>query len=184
MNVVNNSSTVEQEICIKCGFCCDGTFFSTATVEKGEKEFLPTLLQKRYIRTEKGERFKQPCPYFNKKCTIYDQKKAQICSSFRCQLLKSFSKGKINQKNAEDIVKNALVLRNEIFLIYKTINKSNLKPSFRELLFELRKKNDANIADNIKDLHLELLLLKCYIFEILLIKHFKPPKEFESFIMK
>lgn len=184
MNIVNNSSEVEQEICIKCGFCCDGTLFDTAALKKGEKEFLPALLQNRYIGPENRERFKLPCPYFDKKCTIYDQKKVYVCSAFRCQLLKSLSKGKINQRNAEDIVKNAHELRNEIFMIYKTISKSNLKPCFRELLYELRKKNDANIADNIKDLQIELLLFKCYIFELLLIKHFQSSKEFESFIME
>jgi hypothetical protein len=66
MNLANTNLTVELEICMKCGLCCDGTLFSFGLLKKGEKEFLPTLLQKRIIVTEKVERFKQPCPYFNK----------------------------------------------------------------------------------------------------------------------
>ena len=184
MNVLNTNLTVEQEICIKCGLCCDGTLFNLATVEKGEKEFLPTLLQKRYIVTEKGERFNLPCPYFDKKCTIYNEKKANVCSGFRCQLLKNLSKGKINKTNAEKVVNNAIELRNEIFRIYKPLNKSNLTLSFKELHYAIRKRNETNIVEDVKDKQLELLMFKSNILEILLIKYFKSTKEYESLMME
>jgi len=179
-SIINSSPISEQSICIKCGLCCDGTLFDNAVLNPGEKGNLPEKMEHNYVKSGEKEYFKLPCLYFNEKCTIYDQKKAHVCSAFRCQLLKNLSKGKINKKNAEDIVINAFELRNEIFQNYKTINKTNVTPSFRALLFEVRKKNEANI----KDKEFNLLLFKCNIFEILLIKYFKSSKEFESLLME
>ncbi len=173
----------EQEICVTCGLCCDGTLFEWATVEEGEKAELPKKLQQKCFSAEEREGFKQPCPYFENKCTIYFQKKAHICSVFRCQLLKDLFEETINHSDAKNVVKNAIELRNEIFQIYKVNYKPGTKLSFTELLCELRKKNTTNIESNRKDLDLELLMFKFNILEILLVKHFKSSEEFNNFIM-
>jgi hypothetical protein len=184
MNKADTNLTSEQEICIKCGICCDGTLFNYAVLKKGEKEFLPKLLKKKYILTETGEAFKLPCPYFDKKCTIYDKEKPHVCSSFRCQLLKNLSKGKIDKVDAEQVVKNAMKLRSEIFQLYEEINKTKELISFREILIEIRRKNEANILDAVKDKQFELLLFKSNILEILLIKYFKPSEQYQKLVMK
>lgn len=184
MNVVKTNLTPEQEICIKCGICCDGTLFNNAVLKKGEKEFLPPLIKKRYFKTETGEAFKLPCPYFDKKCTIYDQEKPHVCSSFRCQLLKNLAKEKINKVDAVQVVKNAMDLRSEIFILYEAINKTKEPISFREILFDIRKRTETNKLANIKDQQLELLLFKSNILEILLIKYFKPADEYQKMVMK
>ena len=69
------NSMKEQEICRSCGMCCDGTLFSRARLEAGEKGNLPIKIEERYHRNNESEFFKLPCPYFSKECTIYSQKK-------------------------------------------------------------------------------------------------------------
>lgn len=184
MNVVNTNITPEQEICIKCGMCCDGTLFNHAVLQKGEKKSLPPLIAKRYMLTDTGEVFKLPCPYFDKKCTIYDQEKPDVCSSFRCELLKNLSKEKTTKANATQIVENAMDLRSEIFTMYEKAYKIMEPISFRDILFDLRKRTEKNELENIKDPQLDLLMFKSNILEILLVKYFKPSEEYQKLVMK
>ncbi|WP_313114053.1 YkgJ family cysteine cluster protein [Aequorivita sediminis] len=184
MNLENSNITPEQEICIKCGLCCDGTLFNHAVLRKDEKESLPPLIAKRYMQTETGEAFKLPCPYFDKKCTIYDQEKPDVCSSFRCQLLKNLSKEKTTKVDAAQIVENAMELRSEIFALYEKVNTTKEPMSFRDILFDLRVRTEKNELENIKDPQLDLLMFKSHILEILLIKYFKPSDEYQKLVMK
>jgi len=173
----------EQKVCIKCGLCCDGTLFDHALLDKGEKPNLPKLMQQQYFKTDKKEAFRLPCPYFDKKCTIYRQQKAHVCSSFRCELLKEFSKSNISLKDAQNVVENAITLRSEIFELYTKYKKSSIKISFRELLKEISQEKEKNDKQNITNQALDLIYFKTNILEILLIKHFKPKKEFDNLLM-
>jgi hypothetical protein len=169
----------EQAICVQCGLCCDGTLFGHAVLQKGERGSLPEKIEQQYWKEEETEFFTLPCQYFNGKCTIYDQKKAVVCSAFRCQLLKNFSKGQISKDNADRIVSDALKFRDEILELYKCIFEDDTKLSFRELLTEISK-NTAPPTEKTKEL--ALLKAKCNIYETLLIKNFKSIKTFESMI--
>lgn len=77
----------EQEICIKCGFCCDGTMFDHAVVFPNEviREDLSGLL----FSEDGSQFFKMPCPHSNTSCSIYHEEKPKICSTFSCQVLKT-----------------------------------------------------------------------------------------------
>ena len=178
------SSESEQTICITCGFCCDGTLFNHATLQPGEKGTLPQKMEEAYFMDGEKEFFRLPCPYFDGKCTIYDQKKAHICSAFRCELLKDYSGEKISQEAALRLIENAVRQRAEIReLAYKIIG-TPPDISIRHLLLELRKVIHAKEENGEpKNRELEILLAKCTIFEALLIRHFKPAKDFDSMKM-
>ncbi|QHV96967.1 hypothetical protein [Spirosoma endbachense] len=172
----------EQEICVKCGFCCDGTLFSYAVLQAGEQGNLPEKIEQNYSKEDGREFFKLPCSYFCGKCTIYDQKRASICSAFRCQLLKDFSIDKITQANAMRIIDNAVKFRDEIYLLYREIFGNDYRLSFRNLLVDLAKYGNDAFEDDPLNQSIELLRIKCNIYETLLIKNFKSIKNFERLI--
>ena len=177
--ILTESPIKEQEICVQCGLCCDGTLFGHAVLQKGERGNLPEKIEQQYGNEGEAEFFTLPCAYFEGKCTIYNQKKAVVCSAFRCQLLKTFAQGEVSQQDAVKIVTDALKFKVEIYELYKQVFGVDFKLSFRELLNELGKMT-APSTKKIKEL--ALLKAKCNIYETLLIKNFKSIKTFEAMI--
>ncbi|QIP13924.1 hypothetical protein G8759_15545 [Spirosoma aureum] len=181
-DLIVESPLNEQELCVKCGFCCDGTLFSFAVLQAGEQGDLPEKIEQSYSKEDDREFFKLPCSYFCGKCTIYDKKRASICSAFRCQLLKDFSKDKITQTNAIKIIENAAKFREEIYSLYRQIFGKDYTMSFRDLLVDLGKFGREDSENNSLNKSIELLRVKCNIFETLLIKNFKSIKNFERLL--
>lgn len=181
---INKASLAEQEICVSCGFCCDGTIFLKASVEPGEKGSLPKKMEDTYFVSNDKEYFKLPCGYFNKKCTIYDQQKAFVCSAYRCQLLRELADKKINMKEARLIVKKAMEMRFEIYEEYKIYTGNNAPPHFQKLFSELLDKQTSAKKDKTMNMELEVLTARCYIFNALIIRHFSSKKDFNSMMSK
>jgi hypothetical protein len=181
-NLIVESPLNEQEICVKCGFCCDGTLFSYAVLQAGEQGNLPEKIEQNYSKEGDREFFKLPCSYFCGKCTIYGQKRASICSAFRCQLLKDFSNDKITQANAIKMIDNAVKLKKEIYLLYRQIFGEDYTLSFRELLIDLGRYGSDDLETNKLGKAIELLRIKCNIYETLLIKNFKSIKNFKQLL--
>lgn len=174
----------EQEICVKCGFCCDGTIFGHAHLKPGEKASIPEKLRIN-IYIENGEEyFPQPCPYFEGKCTIYNQCRAEICGTYRCQLLKDLATGLINNSEALRIVTGAVEMKNSIINEYKRIDGKGEAISFRQLLVKLGKLRKASERNGLVNPEIDLLIARCNIFEALLIKNFHSADDFEKLVMK
>lgn len=172
----------EQEICVNCGLCCDGTLFSYAILEAGEQGSLPEKIEQTYGKEGEKEFFTLPCSYFCGKCTIYGQKRASICSAFRCQLLVNFSKSQITQPEAIKVVNKALMLKAEIYQLYRQTFGHDYTLSFREMLEDLGKFKSSIHENGSVDTPVEFLKAKCTIYETLLIKNFKSIKNFERMI--
>jgi hypothetical protein len=176
----------EQNICVMCGFCCDGTLFLHACLEPGERGtgFLPFWIQENSFTESDKDYFRLPCHYFSEKCTIYDRKRAYVCGSFRCQLLKDFAEGKIFVSDAAEIVREAMQIRKELLDQYKNISGNSRDTNFRQLLVELGKTQKAATDKESTGMEYEMLLARSNIFEALLIKHFRSVEDFEKMIMK
>ena len=125
-----------------------------------------------------------PCNYFSGKCTIYDKKRADVCSSYRCQLLKDFAAGKIPMQDALESVREVMGLREEIMKEYRRISGNGTRISFRQLLAELGKIQKSATKEAPVSIDYDLLLAKCNIFEALQIKHFRSTEDFEKMLMK
>ena len=103
-----------QNICIHCGFCCDGTLFNHANIKESESiapgydfEIIP----------EEKRGFKQPCPYYNNNlCTIYDHRPYSVCESFRCKLLRSVISENVSYTDAVKIINELIGLKTKIEL--------------------------------------------------------------------
>lgn len=172
----------EQKLCVSCGLCCDGTLFDKAVLQKGEKGSLPEKIEEKYFVEGEQEYFRLPCHYFNGKCSIYHLKKAHVCSSFKCQLLRDCIKGKVEYQAADSIVVHAKTLRAEIYDLASQLFDDEKKLPFRDLhtkLMEIKAKEPLKMTDKL----LELLMIKCQIFEVLLTRHFRADEEFQEMII-
>jgi hypothetical protein len=172
----------EQEICLVCGFCCDGTLFNNAKLQPGERGTLPELLEANHLEIGEKEYFRLPCPYFNGKCTIYNQKKAGICSLYRCELLLDLEKKAISKEEALNIIHNVKILKKEITSRALQIPGLNETMPFRELLrklFDLKDKEKEKVPGTTDQL-VTILVIKCNILDALLIKHFKSKNDFDK----
>jgi len=170
----------EQNICLTCGFCCDGTLFLHASLNPGEKGSLPEKIEQLSFTEAEKDYFYLPCLYFAGKCSIYDKKRADICSAYRCQLLKNLAVKKITIKAALEIIREALSLRNEIFKEYLNLSGKKEVLCFKKLPEELIKTIDSEKSDLQKKVKHELLLARCNILEALLIRHFRPAGDYKD----
>ena len=92
----------EQELCISCGFCCDGTLFNRARSDESEV----VLAEMLKFKDEDGNHWiKLPCPYFEKHCKVYKQNRPHVCSSFKCSLLEKLINKGIAFEEALELVK-------------------------------------------------------------------------------
>ncbi len=134
----------EQSVCVRCGFCCDGTLFHHAHLDEGERGHLPPEIEKNAFNTNGNEYFRLPCNYFSDKCTIYDQQRANVCGSYRCQLLFDMAAGTITVAGAHETVRRAAEIRDSLLEEYKQITGKREEIYFRKLLRELGKLQESN----------------------------------------
>lgn len=189
---------------MECGFCCDGTLFLHAHLNPGERGHLPEKIERASYSKDGRDYFRLPCGYFDRKCTIYDQKKANVCSDYRCQLLKDFSAGKISHEDALQVVREAGRMRAELFEEWKKMTGEKDGINFMSILREMEKIRKATTggeaalpqADmivpeaelvvpetNMFVPQTDLFVARCNIFEALLIKHFWSAGEFDKLMM-
>lgn len=173
----------EQSICVMCGFCCDGTLFLHAHLNDGERGSLPEKIERSCFTEDGKDYFMLPCSYFSGNCTIYEKAKADVCSSYRCQLLKDFAEGKITLTDAMETVQVANKLRKGLLEESRRVTGQE-RIVFRQLLSWLGKAQKLAGSDMKMSNDQEMLVVRCNIFEALLIKHFRSAAEFEKLVMK
>jgi uncharacterized protein len=81
--------------CQTCNLCCDGTLFSEAWIEVGEREALAAKFD--LIRSDGKLAFAQPCPQSTPNgCACY-RERPQVCRAYRCTALNAFEAGSIDR---------------------------------------------------------------------------------------
>lgn len=170
----------EQQVCVTCGMCCDGTLFLHASLNPGEKGNLPEKIEKNSFIEGDKDYFRLPCLYYSGKCSIYRKKKAFICSSYRCQLLKDLSVSKITVSSALKIVSEALVMREEIFTEYINLSGKKDVLCFKQLPRDIISRIDSGRLNDFNRKKYEVLLNKCNILEALLIRHIRSSNDFKD----
>jgi hypothetical protein len=92
-------SSVANELCTACGFCCDGRLFSLAPLTAEEATWarrrrLPLVAHADKVSLE------QPCGALEgTRCTVYDERPAS-CRNFVCELLDRATHGEISLEDA------------------------------------------------------------------------------------
>jgi hypothetical protein len=170
----------EQAICLKCGFCCDGTLFLRATVKPGDVRPFPEKMDCTVFYDDGYNYFRLPCDYFSSRCTIYDNRRPLVCGDFRCQLLKDYADGRISMEEADSISSDATVMRDNLLRQYKKISGRDKETCFQGLLVEFARMQSIAKEDDPVNSDYDILLAGCNIFEALITKHFRSKLDFDK----
>ncbi|MHC1731098.1 MAG: hypothetical protein AB9888_03535 [Bacteroidales bacterium] len=174
----------EQEICVTCGLCCDATLYMHANLQPGERGNLPLKIEAVSVTEGGKDFFRLPCGYFSGSCTIYDCQRAEVCSTYRCKLLKMYDGGVISREDAFRTVREAVAMRDSILDEYRRLTGRDAGAGFRRIPVELGLMLKEGLADEALAGAYEMLLVRCNILEALLIRFFMSDEEFEKFIMR
>lgn len=105
-----------QRLCVACGLCCNGVWFSHALISEDEVE--PTLSLGLTVRppAADGQRsFALPCHHHkNGCCSIYGSWRPNVCGSYRCALLIKVEQGAVSFDEALKTVETAKALADAI----------------------------------------------------------------------
>jgi Fe-S-cluster containining protein len=144
-----------SNICLSCGFCCDGTVIGFVKLDREE---LPAIRKLMDIEEEHGNGFfLQPCNNFCDGCNIYSKRPKQ-CASFKCGLLKSVEQKELEFNSAIEIIDE--VKQKKISIEKKLATKQfELKSqSFYFKMVELKKLLQKNKSvSSLTQNHLELI---------------------------
>lgn len=88
-------------ICLPCGFCCDGTLVGHVQLGREELPVLKELMEIEDVN-DKGF-FLQPCNNYCEGCNIYSKRPKQ-CASFNCGLLKSVEQEELDFDSAVETI--------------------------------------------------------------------------------
>ena len=84
-----------SKLCLACGLCCTGAFFTKAVVEPSYLEIAAELGVTVDTLAPDSNGFWLPCGlYRNGQCSIY-QHRPPVCQSYRCVLLRKYERGEI-----------------------------------------------------------------------------------------
>jgi hypothetical protein len=175
-SIPENNDNLENNICIKCGMCCDGTLFTFANIEKDEK--LHPLFEAEIITINQSEKtgFSQPCAYLNDcVCSIYNSEKIKrplVCGKFKCKLLVKYQASQINYNDAIALIEKTKDLaakqNNLLSNTWPELSKLSTAKKIKELKNMLEKSEDKTQFRK----QFGQLLLSTFTFETYLKKHF------------
>lgn len=160
-----NTANQEQELCIACGLCCDGSLF----------EFTPTRLEEQdgfepaevglFKLNDGGFAISQPCCHLhNKCCEIYQAVRPAICGKYKCKLLKNFLRDEITFSAALELIETTLTQRDdireklELDVEKRGLNLSDLFKAWTELQTQ-----ESQQTARISELSLEYLALQLHL---------------------
>jgi Fe-S-cluster containining protein len=135
-----------SKICTSCGFCCDGTLFGFAKANN-EKD-TESIKRLGLTKVEKNGKslIQLPCRHFEKKCTVYDQSRPEICGKFFCEPIKKLKKGNYTEKELQELIESTKRLRKQFL---EEIN--NNHPEFNNMsMTSVIKSLNASKKDNPK----------------------------------
>jgi uncharacterized protein len=115
-----------DELCPKCGLCCDGTLFADVELRAGDDA---KRLAKLGLSLKKKGRvkiaFSQPCACFDGKlCKIYLDRPKR-CRLFECGLLKKVNVGEMTARAALKKISKAKELRGKVSELLQSFDKDN-----------------------------------------------------------
>jgi Fe-S-cluster containining protein len=142
-------------ICLPCGFCCDGTLIGHVQLDREEIPVLSELME--IEDSNDNAFFLQPCKNSCDGCTIYSKRPKQ-CASFKCGLLKSVEQKELNFDSAIEIInvvkQKKIAIEKKLDLLPFELQSQSFHFKMAELKKVLReKKTESSSPQN----HLELI---------------------------
>lgn len=165
-----DDDAADDNICIDCGMCCDGTLFARVGLP-GDGDV--ALLAGTPVRVEGSSSepfFSQPCVAFDGRCSIYAVRPT-ICRNFRCSLLRRHNQGEVSTEEARRIIRITLDMRDRAMAsIRRRLPVRSMSfPELQRQLAQLPVEEGGSSHE-----HMEMLL-DIGAVNSLLAKHFVPP---------
>lgn len=89
------AETPGAELCLACGLCCRGVWFTEVKLDDAEAEKAGQMGLK-LEQKDGGQCFVQPCPkHDGKGCSIYGTWRPTPCVQYRCALLEQLESGSL-----------------------------------------------------------------------------------------
>jgi len=142
-------------ICLPCGFCCDGTLIGFVQIVSEE---LPVLRELMDIEDENGKGFfLQPCNNYCDGCSIYSKRPKQ-CTNFKCGLLKSVEQKEMDFDSAIETInvvkQKKIAIENKLAILEFELQSQSFHFKMVELNRLLdKKKYESSLPQD----HLELI---------------------------
>jgi hypothetical protein len=109
-----DAGSMAQALCRSCGFCCDGTLFSSVTVCASDDIDSLANAGIRIVPHDAERVFSQPCVAHNgRSCKVYGARPSN-CHEFRCKLLRDLESGAVDWSLALKRVSQVFALKEEI----------------------------------------------------------------------
>lgn len=142
MNLSSKPDTApEEELCLKCGLCCNGVLFSDVRLQPGDN---PARLRSLGLRLDRPRpkprigktapardpaagawKFQQPCAALDGcRCRIYTDR-PKYCRQFDCALLKDFQAGRIERKAALRVIHDARENAEKVRVLLRELGDTN-----------------------------------------------------------
>lgn len=103
-----------HKLCLACGLCCKGGWFSTGDLGQDEVEPARSIGLRVEVTPEQVS-LQLPCPKFlDGCCSIYDSWRPRVCGAFSCTLLDKFVAGEVGEKEAMRLVTAAAAMFDRI----------------------------------------------------------------------
>lgn len=102
-----------SELCTDCGICCNGTLFSSVTLD------VPAIVTARahrlpILETASECRLELPCPALHGVlCGIYDER-PEPCADYECELLLSVHNEELSFDEAREIIEETRALHDRV----------------------------------------------------------------------
>jgi Fe-S-cluster containining protein len=104
------------ELCLSCGFCCNGVLFSFVPLKTDEAELASQLGLSLYPKKADFDAIYLPCSCFkDNKCSVYDAQQPRICEKYQCKLLKGYLQGTISFGESMELVRKAKGMMEAIY---------------------------------------------------------------------
>ncbi len=102
----------EEQLCVACGFCCDGTLFSVVTVSPGETAAVSALAPT--PRRDGTLASPMPCAQLEAHgCRLYAER-PRTCRAYECLLFRALTEGEVPLPGALATVQRARALVFEV----------------------------------------------------------------------
>jgi len=162
--VSNSVSNQSNDLCLSCGFCCDGTLFSHVTLQKNEKN--KKLINIELELVDGSYSFVQPCQALSDEdgCQVYTNRPS-MCIKFNCDLLKRVKGGQASNNDALTIIQQVKLLKTSLKkqLLQLGCPEQHLI-SFREQVVYIDSElSGAENVEKYKDVHDHVSNLKTYL---------------------
>lgn len=99
-------SSIDRDLCLACGLCCNGAIFDHAPLGDGERHYITRGI----LAPHPSGGFAFPCTQLDgTACKTYDDRPS-VCHRYRCEVLNRAERGEITAETAHRQVERARTL--------------------------------------------------------------------------